>query len=429
MAAEMPNVILLTVDALRADRLSGYGYERQTSPKLDSLMSDNLWFDNAFSASSHTAEAVPAILTGRYPDEAIDKKYRLDSRSLPQYLQEGGYATGGFHSNPYVSRAYGYRAGFDKFDDDLYLGQHKLLALFQRLLDIIRNKHYARAEEINERSLDWIDSLDGDSFFLWNHYMDVHGPYQPPANYQKQFHGTAVENRDLHRLYKRSVSEPDDVTEEEHRILTNLYDGEIRYLDDQLSGFLDALAHRGLLEDSLVIITADHGDGFNEQGYYAHPRTLDDELLHVPLIVLGLAEQPARISAPTSTLDIVPTVLAALGEEHPDLPGTPLQHIARTPSEYNDRRVYSQVRGDEEKDNGNRRRFRLQDGTNALTVERNIETSELISEPTSDHPDNTEGLLEHSKQRIVRHANSAESEEEVDTDGDIERRLEALGYK
>lgn len=428
MAAETSSVVFLTVDALRADHLSGHGYHRETSPNLDELITENLWFDTAYSASSHTAEAVPAILTGRYPDEAIDNKYRLDSPSIAQRLSEQGYATGAFHSNPYVSRAYGYNAGFDEFDDDLYFSQHRLLALFQRLLDILRNKHYARAEIINERSLAWLDSLDDGPFFLWNHYMDVHGPYEPPATYQEQFHGDLVDDRNLHRLYKRCVSDPDSVTEAEHAILEDLYDGEIRYTDDQITAFLDALAERGLLEDTIVIITGDHGDGFGEQGYYAHPRTLDDEVLHVPLAVLGLTDEPARISVPTSTLDIVPTVLSAIGEADSSLPGEPLQDIAADPDAYGDRCVFAQTRGDEGDTNGTLRRFRIHDGTDALTVERDIETNKLTVDTGTDSG-LADILFDHSQNRIANHAQSGGNAGDVDTDGEVERRLKALGYK
>ncbi|KAA9398353.1 DUF229 domain-containing protein [Haloarcula sp. CBA1130] len=428
MAVELPNIVLLTIDALRADHLSGHGYDRDTSPELDALLEDGLWFDTAFSASSHTAEAVPSILTGRYPDEAINTNYRLDTSSIAERLTEKGYATGAFHSNPYVSRAYGYGAGFDEFDDDLYLSHHKFLALFQRLLDIIRNKHYASAEAINERSLAWIDSVDDGPFFCWNHYMDVHGPYQPPAEHQRRFHGESVEDRDLHQLYKRSVSDPKSITDEEHRILSDFYDGEIRYTDEMLAAFLDSLAQRDLLDDSVVIITGDHGDGFAENGYYAHPRTLDDELLRVPLIVLGLDEQPARVSVPTSTLDIVPTILSVLGKPDSTLPGDSLEKIAQDPESYRNRHVFSQVRGDEDDNKGNLRRFRIQDGTNALALERDIQTNEVTVAPDSS-PDLAEPLVEHSERRIATHGDADSKREEVDVDGDIQRRLEALGYK
>jgi len=145
MNEDRPNIVLLTADALRADHLGCYGYRRDTSPVLDAFDQESLRFTNAYSASSHTREAVPALLTGEYPDVAIGSDYRLATDTVASTLSEAGFATAGFHSNPFVSRAYGFDRGFDTFDDDLHLGQHKLIALAQRAIDKLRNRHYARA--------------------------------------------------------------------------------------------------------------------------------------------------------------------------------------------------------------------------------------------------------------------------------------------
>lgn len=168
----MPNLVLLSVDALRSDHCSCYGYDRVTTPYLDRFASENVQFQNAYSASTHTREAVPAMLTGRLPDECVDAGYALDSDTISTYLRETDYVTGAFHSNPYVSRGFGFDRNFDTFDDDLYLGQHRLLALGQRLLDKFRNRHYARASEINDRSLSWLETVDPPFFYgttIWIH--------------------------------------------------------------------------------------------------------------------------------------------------------------------------------------------------------------------------------------------------------------------
>ncbi|ELY63486.1 sulfatase [Natrinema versiforme JCM 10478] len=116
MTVEPDNVILLSADALRADHLSCYGYHRDTSPVLDELANESIRFTQAYSASSHTREAVPALLTGEYPDVAIDSNYRLATDTIASQLSEEGFATSSFHSNPFVSRVYGFDSGFD---DDL----------------------------------------------------------------------------------------------------------------------------------------------------------------------------------------------------------------------------------------------------------------------------------------------------------------------
>mgnify|MGYP000678179723 CR=1 FL=1 len=224
----LENIILLSFDALRADHLGLYGYKRNSSPNLDRLEQECIQFTNAYSASSHTREAVPALLTGEYPDSAVSSNYRLNSDSIASTLSETGFATAGFHSNPFISRAYGFDQGFDKFDDDLHLGQHKLVALAQRALDKLRNRHYARAEEINDRSLSWIDSLNSKkSFFLWNHYMDTHGPYEPPGEYTNIYTNKQLSKREAQSLYQRAIDNPESITKQEHRLLIDLYDAEI----------------------------------------------------------------------------------------------------------------------------------------------------------------------------------------------------------
>ena len=113
--SDWEHVVVLSADALRADHLSCYNYQRETSPVLDDLAAESLRFTNAYSASSHTRKAVPALPTGEYPDSAVDEDYRLASETVATTLSERGFATGGFHSNPFVSRAYGFDRGFDTF--------------------------------------------------------------------------------------------------------------------------------------------------------------------------------------------------------------------------------------------------------------------------------------------------------------------------
>jgi len=419
------NVVLLTVDALRADHCSCYGYERETTPTLDRLVADGARFERAYSASSHTREAIPALLTGRYPDECVDGGYRLAADGVATHLLDTGHATGAFHSNPFVSRGYGYGTDFDEFDDDLHLGQHRFLALAQRFLDKLRNRHYARAGTINERSLDWLDALDGDrSFFLWNHYMDPHGPYCAPEGYQTLFHDERVRTADAQELYWRAAAEdPDSVTDAERREMLNCYDEEIRYVDAEIGAFLDGLRERGLLEETLVIVTADHGDLFGEHGLYGHPRRLYEELLHVPMLVLGDGVSSGVVEAPASTLDVVPTALDACGVPTESLPGRSLLEVSEVPGEYADRRVFSQARGDG--DETHLRRFgvrTVEDGCRMECViesgeERWIEPedSELVGE-----------LREFGSRRL-----SGRSVDDADTGAtdEIQRRLKALGYK
>ncbi|EMA51725.1 sulfatase [Halococcus salifodinae] len=418
--SEWEHVILLSADALRADHLSCYGYQRTTSPVLDDLAAESLRFTRAYSASSHTREAVPALLTGEYPDVAVDENYRLATETVATTLSEEGFATGGFHSNPFVSRAYGFDRGFDTFDDDLHLGQHRLVALAQRALDKLRNRHYARATEINERSLDWIDSLaEGQPFFLWNHYMDTHGPYEPPAEYARTYLDRPVSDKDAQSLYQRAIADPDSITDDEREQLIDLYDAEIRYNDAQIGAFLDALRERDVLERSLVIVTADHGDAFGEHGYYEHPRYLHEELTHVPLLVRPPGGTGEVVSTPVSTLDIVATIEDELEMEIPSERASLLDPPA------GERSVFQQARREDE--DAHLRRYALRAETGSCFCERDRQTDAVEFVGATER--SLRSALDSHVERRIRRENGTQSEASATADDEIERRLSALGYK
>ncbi|GAA0546161.1 sulfatase [Halorubrum ejinorense] len=426
MRKDRPNVVLLTADALRADHLGCYGYHRDTSPVLDAFADESLQYTNAYSASSHTREAVPALLTGEYPDVAIGSDYRLATDTVASTLSEAGYATAGFHSNPFVSRAYGFDQGFDTFDDDLHLGQHRLIALAQRAVDKLRNRHYARADEINERSLEWLDAQTVDEpFFLWNHYMDTHGPYEPPGEYATRYADRELSGREAQSLYQRAIDDPESITESERELLIDLYDAEIRYNDEQIGAFLDALRERLLLEETIVIVSADHGDAFGEHGYYEHPRYLHDEITHVPLFVRLPDGTSETVETPASTLNIVATIEGIVGDE--------LEFSLLDPPD-EDRQVFSQARGED--DHSHLRRYALRTREETCFCERDTETG-AIEHTASTDPSLRSALEAHVEERvrIENGTGGAGNEDGGDADEDdavgeeIEQRLDALGYK
>jgi len=416
------NLVLLSLDALRADHVSPYGYRRETTPLLGELAAENLLFLSAYSVSSHTREAIPGLLTGRYPDEAVGGDYNLAADPLSSMAKEAGRATAAFHSNPFVSRAFGYDHGFDAFDDDLHLGQHKLVAFAQRALDKLRNRHYARASEINDRSLAWLDSLDDEPFFLWNHYMDPHGPYLPVGDFREMYADDPPGDRTLQRLYKRAIREPESITDAERRLLIACYDAEIAYTDAQLRAFFDGMADRGLLRNTAVVVTADHGDAFGEHGYYEHPRYLHDELTHVPMLVRLPDSSTARIETPVSTLDVVPTALDLFGIDG-DLPGQSLLDLASDHAA--DRTVFSQAAGED--GDAHLRRFAARDRESRAFGTYDVEAgSASITQQTDARIG--EQLETHIAERR-RHLDGLSARDDEDVDGEVERRLSALGYK
>jgi arylsulfatase len=441
-----PPVILLSIDALRADHLGYQGYRRNTSPFLDSL-ADQAWnFMTAISASSHTREAVPALLSGKYPDVFAANGYRYVPKTIADHLSESGYQTGGFHSNPYVSRAYGFDSGFDTFDDDLVLGRNRIVALAQRALDkFVLNKgdYHVRAEELNERSLSWLETVDDDRpFFLWNHYMDPHGPYNPPADYV--YADRKLSNEEAQRFYQRAIDRPDEITEGERQLLIDSYDGEIRYLDEQLRVLFDVLNDRGLLEESLIFVTADHGDAFGEHGYYTHPRHLHEELLHVPLLVsLPGGSGGETVTTPVSTLDIVPTVLEYTGVSDTELPRGPLLE-ADDELAHNNGVVFASATGENEHEGI--RCFAARGERWKGVLEREMESKEIITEGVYDLADDpgetkmmaptearSEDLMQQlkdfSSSRLESIEHNTQEDNELKNDPDLEDQLEALGYK
>jgi len=445
--SDRPDIFLFTIDALRADHLSCHGHHRET-PFFDSLADRTISFSNAFSVSSHTREAMPPLLSGKRPSEFAANGFTQvpEEESLAGRLRAEGYATGGFHSNPYLSRAYGFDAGFDEFYDDLVLGQNKIIALAQQALDrFVLNRggqYYARAPEINERSLDWLDDADS-PVFLWNHYMDPHGPYHAPERHYAERELSASE---AESLYRRSWKKPESITDEEQQLLRDSYDDEIQYLDREFESFFDEVERRGRLEDALVIVTADHGDAFGEHSYYTHPRYLHDTLLHVPLFVSPPGDSAMGIDAAVSTLDVVPTILEQVGGNLGGVAGTPLVTARETDGyEIPDREDYVFASATGENENEGVRRFAVRGRRWKVLLERDIEAEEnsdrtvydCINDPEEQDPlTDVESEAVSDLQRALRdfstrHSSDVTGEvaDDVETSEEIDDRLEALGYK
>ncbi|TKX52985.1 DUF229 domain-containing protein, partial [Halorubrum sp. SP3] len=306
-----------------------------------------------------------------------------------------------------------------------------------------KGEYHARAAEINDRSLSWLDSIGDDRpFFLWNHYMDPHGPYNPPAGYT--YADRELSNDEAQTLYQKTIDSPDEIVDEERQLLIDAYDGEIRYLDDQLRAFFDSLDDRGLLEESLIVVTADHGDAFGEHGYYTHPRYLHESLLHVPLIVSLPGERGNEtVTTPVSTLDIVPMILEYAGEPESELPREPL--VNRDGQlVFDDSVVFASATGEDEHEGI--RRFAARGERWKAVLEREIDSGEIVSEGVYDlvedpreqselnpkQADSIEFLEElrsFSASRVDSVDGSEQEEGTQDQSAEIDERLEALGYK
>lgn len=406
-------VIVLSIDALRADHLPCYGYSRDTAPFLSTLAARNALFTDCYAVSSHTREAMPTMVTGEYPLAAVDSRYNL--AALPVSSCYDGPAAM-FHSNPFLSRAYGYDRGFDAFDDDLRLGRNRLLALGRRLFDKLVDRHYARASTINDRALRWCEQTASGSFLLWNHYMDVHGPYQPPGRYRTEFLDERVSDRRSQLLLHKAIRTPGRLTDKDNRVLVGLYDGEIRYVDSQIRSFVDTLRDSGLYENSLLIITADHGEGFGEDGVYEHPRTLTEGLLRVPLVVAGDAVPATTIETPVSLRNLAATIGDLLGVEDGAVPGRSLwDYIDGTVTDH-DATVFAQV----SKKHSDDIEFYARSEDNAWAT---------LSCSTDEVEFDGEGaVLDSLRQHVAEYSDEADGRESRSHDDEIERRLRNLGY-
>lgn len=419
MQGDYKRVILLSVDALRKDRVNS-DYGRNLSPFLSKLAEENTEFLNCFSTSSHTREAMSAMLTGIHPfranregmipENAPGGGFHLDAETVASYLD---VETGGFHSNPFLSRSFGYGEDWDKFDDDLYLGRSKILTLLNRFLEKLTNRHYSRATEINSKSLEWIDSLEDASFFLWNHYMDPHGPYQPPQDTRGEYQENPLGRREAQRLLKKAMNNPEEISEEDRNRLIDLYDEEVLYTDRQIENFFEELEERNILNESLVIIVGDHGEAFGQNGFFEHGGALTEELVRVPLVLVDGQER--TVESPASLTDIVPTVLSVFGQEDlEDLDGRNLLEVADENRGTGDRTVFFQETKNQDPIFGG------SDGESISTVEvkdREILRTENESDLEKDVKEYAENALDGEKQ-----------EQDENVEEEVKERLEALGY-
>lgn len=341
----MPNIVLITVDSLRADHLSAYGYERETSPVIDQMAEDGLFFD-AYANSHWTRASFPSIITSTYPLEYGGFEYLSDNRlTVGEAMQDLGHKTAAFHSNLWLSREYNYDRGFDHFYDSktdptllsklrtyvklqlnseglLYKGLQWLYDTTEEKAGMDIGQTYRDAETITDRAIEWLTKQEGGDLFCWVHYMDVHHPYLPhDAESEKMGLDITMSDREAVKLRRKMLEEPDDLTEEEVQVLVDLYDNEIRYTDRHIGRLRSAVEEHLGLDNTAFIITGDHGEEFGEHGGFSHNPSYYDEVLHVPFVING-ADRVSGMTAKgkqsedLELLDIAPTVRDLGGGEN-----------------------------------------------------------------------------------------------------------------
>ena len=324
------NLLLVTVDTLRADALGCYGYERDTSPRIDEFARDALVFEDVQATSSWTLPSMASLMTGLYTTAhgCWDLDTPLDGSvvTLAERLSDAGFATSGFVSQVFVAERFGMHQGFQRFDDELSeLGR-------------AHNMFTSTAADLTTRAVRALpDAPREEPWAVWVHYYDPHAAYVPHPGLSEQFGDT---ERDL-------------------------YDGEIAWVDRHFGMLLDALEERGLADDTLVVLVSDHGEEFGEHGGRYHRRTLFVESIRVPLIMRVPGEAPARVRSPLGLVDVAPTIVAMLGLA----PFAAVDGEAWV-GEETDRSVLLELENDGERTlglyDGQRRLIRAPDGTLAL---------------------------------------------------------------
>jgi arylsulfatase A-like enzyme len=334
-AAEGPNVVLILLDALRADHLSAYGYARETTPTIDALAKEGVLFRNARSHGNRTIISVPTIFTSLYPSfhgtvgrGATVRPLAEEHTTIAEVFRAKGYATVGLMSNVYLKKGYGLGQGFDTVEpfyaDRYLLGLYKLL----RHLGVVERPRYATAlhpdaQEVTDRGVRRLRSLEGRPFFLYAHYMDTHHPYAPPPPYDTMFGsgGAAPPPLDLFRKTTRVLrgSAGEALSAADIAKLKDYYDGSIRYADGEIARLVAAARRASRDRDLVVVVTADHGDEFYEHGRFHHENLLIEELIRVPLVFWsadGFA-RGAKVESPVRHIDLLPTFSDLIGAEVP----------------------------------------------------------------------------------------------------------------
>lgn len=310
------NVVLLTIDTLRADHLSFHGYERDTSPNLKALAERSIVFENAVSQRTFTAPALATVLTGTYPPthKTYDNEshLRLTNVTMAEMMQSEGYHTAAATGNPGLGRTFKFDQGFDSFEVVEIRGEEAVFGLDPW-----------EAKLLNDLAFPLLESLKDQQFLLWLHYMDPHGPYIVIDEYKDLYasdhwadrhQGSEVPRHSQEFLYGPILDDP-YYQNAKLDFFISQYDAEIKYLDDKLGELFAVMDELGLWSNTLLVITADHGEGFGEHrnAYFQHYDPYE-HTAHVPLIFVH-PDLPGgrRISRAVSTIDILPTVLDLLG--------------------------------------------------------------------------------------------------------------------
>lgn len=285
------NVLAVSFDALRADALGTYGYSRPTSPNIDRFAERSIVFERAYTAAPITPTAFASIFTGKLPHRAFRKWKMVSGPTLGSLFSDAGYATAAFMNNVNLTDQRNFGQGFDDFH------------WYRRTKD----------RKMLEEATTWLEQHAGGPFFAWLHFNSPHAPYDrrelAAHLYDPSYEGRFTETTGG----QFTADDPEDIAR-----IRSLYDGEVLFADSLFARLLELVERLGLTDDTLVLLTADHGEEFRERGGFQH-KFLYEEIIHIPLIVHFPGHlQGTRRSELVSHLDLLPTLARVADLELPD---------------------------------------------------------------------------------------------------------------
>ncbi|MFT5461136.1 MAG: arylsulfatase A-like enzyme [Planctomycetota bacterium] len=294
------NLLLISLDTLRADRLGCYGYDRDTSPALDAFAERSVRFRYAIAPSPWTVPSHVSLLTGLLPStHGVHTSVQVpgdDTDLLAELLFPRGWYTFGITDGGNVSGSLGFDRGFRAFYDV--------------------DKSFSTT--VREAQTYMADRQPFGAWFAFLHTYDIHCPYDPPEPYRSMFETEGAQSADIDGKCGNPWLNEMDLSPEQVQYISDRYDGGIREVDDTLAKLFKSLEESGAMENTVIVITSDHGEEFKEHGQIGHERSLHRELLEVPLIIYAPGLEPGVVDSPVSLVDVMPTVLELLGEAIPE---------------------------------------------------------------------------------------------------------------
>ncbi|MEC4685154.1 MAG: sulfatase [Nitrospirota bacterium] len=330
-----PNIILISIDTLRADHLSCYGYHRPTTPNIDRLAAEGTIYRQNYSTGVWTPPGHASMLTGLYVSEHGvygEKRLADEIPTVATILKENGYQTAGFVNNSQVGELVGFNKGHDLFVE-VWKGVQSRTALekiinggFRKIRSFLSYEDMG-AKRTNLLFLDWINRTEKDKpFYSFLHYIEPHNPLSPPIPFRKQFL-RKYKNINKDKVKKIAHNplicyvEDINLNDNEVSYIKDLYDGEIAYTDSVIGEIVSRLRNNNIYDNTMIVITSDHGEHFGEYGHWSHVASLHKEVLHVPLIIKypeGI-DCHTEVDGYTQLVDIFPTIMGIAGVSKDEL--------------------------------------------------------------------------------------------------------------